>query len=109
MSSAASNLERYHEAKERREQAGRALHDFAARFRQLATQFAEHEQGLDYHGEGLRVSTGPVRTFKHTIHKDNWPKWDDAVVAMRNYYQADDAFRNVVMDLTPEDRNRLGL
>ena len=107
-----SNLERYHEAKEQREQVGAALptlHSIAARLCTLATQFSEHEQGLDCHGEGPRMSTGPVHTFKHTIPKEDWPKWDLAVAPMRNYHQADDAFRNVVMDLTPQNRERLGL
>ncbi len=101
-----SNVDRFLDARHKRDQARVMMNDLAARLRQIATQLAHPEEGIGIRGEQYFLPTPQSDvTLKHT----DYPSWDQIERAVENYRQADEALADLELKLTPQERNLLDL
>lgn len=99
-----SNVDRFLDARQKREEARVVLHDLAEQLRKMATQLAHPEVGIGIRGEQYFLPTPQSET---TLKQTDYPSWDQIVSAVETYRHADEALAAIDVKLTARERGRL--
>ena len=98
-----TTFDEYFAARDQREEARRELLAIAEHMNRLADTLR------DARGVRLNETTGYTGPPPNHIivHRDDLVAWDRLEAAVRAFTRADDAFRRIAADLTPEQRRQI--